>query len=94
MDAAGAHGERLQASQSTDVDTIRGGSARDSFVKRRSLLSHLRSHECALFREGAKHSWRGNPATGRRSAVPRHAEIDDLLARKICRDLGVPESLS
>jgi predicted RNase H-like HicB family nuclease len=25
------------------------------------------------------------------SAVPRHAEINDSLARKICRDLGVPE---
>ena len=26
---------------------------------------------------------------GRRSAVPRHREINDILARKICRDLGV-----
>jgi hypothetical protein len=22
---------------------------------------------------------------------PRHTEIDDFLARKICRDLGIPE---
>jgi hypothetical protein len=25
----------------------------------------------------------------KRSAVPRHKEIDDDLARKICRDLGI-----
>jgi len=27
----------------------------------------------------------------RRTAVPRHNEIPDPLARKICRDLGIPE---
>jgi hypothetical protein len=26
----------------------------------------------------------------RRSAVPRHTEIPNPLARKICRDLGIP----
>jgi mRNA interferase HicA len=46
---------------------------------------------CELIREGAKHSWWGNPATGARSAVPRHREINDFLCRKICRDLGVAE---
>jgi mRNA interferase HicA len=60
-------------------------------VKRRALLAHLGAHGCALVREGARHSWWGNPANGRRSAVPRHSEIDDLLARKICRDLGIVE---
>jgi mRNA interferase HicA len=44
-----------------------------------------------LIREGSDHSWRGNPAANRRSAVPRHAEINKFLARKICRDLGIPE---
>ena len=31
-----------------------------------------------------------------KTAVPRHAEIDDMLARKICKDLGVdpPKSTS
>jgi len=32
-----------------------------------------------------------NPQTGQIEAVPRHAEIADLLARKICRGLSVPE---
>jgi hypothetical protein len=33
-----------------------------------------------------------NPATGAVEAVPRHAEIPNILARKICRNLGVPEA--
>jgi len=32
-----------------------------------------------------------NPATGAVEAVPRHTEISDALARKICRGLSVPE---
>ncbi|MET0231818.1 MAG: type II toxin-antitoxin system HicA family toxin [Rhodanobacteraceae bacterium] len=60
-------------------------------MKRRDLLRHLSAHGCELLREGARHSWWRNIATNRRSAVPRHAEIDDHLARKICRDLGVSE---
>ncbi|MGH7902010.1 MAG: type II toxin-antitoxin system HicA family toxin [Thermodesulfobacteriota bacterium] len=41
-------------------------------------------------REGGRHSWWQNPSQNKRSAVPRHNEIDDNLARKICNDLGVP----
>ncbi|MCH8108035.1 MAG: type II toxin-antitoxin system HicA family toxin [Chloroflexi bacterium] len=59
-------------------------------MKRRELLAHLRYHGCIMVREGARHSWWGNPANNRRSAVPRHREISEVLARKICRDLGVP----
>ncbi len=59
-------------------------------MKRKALLKHLRKHGCELLREGSKHSWWWNPALNRRSAVPRHAEIVDQLAGKICKDLGVP----
>jgi hypothetical protein len=48
-------------------------------------------HGCELIREGGNLSWWGKPANGRRSAVPRHKEIPDKLARKICRDLDIPE---
>jgi mRNA interferase HicA len=44
-----------------------------------------------LKREGAAHSLWSNPTNGTVEAVPRHTEISDLLARKICRGLGVPE---
>lgn len=59
-------------------------------MKRTELLRHLREHGCAFIREGGSHSWWENPAQNRRSAVPRHTEIIDNLARKICRDIGIP----
>ncbi len=42
-------------------------------------------------REGKSHSLWTNPMTGAVEAVPRHREISNLLARKICRGLSVPE---
>jgi mRNA interferase HicA len=60
-------------------------------VKRRELIRHLNTKGCWLVREGASHSWWENPALNRRSAVPRHTEINRFLARKICRDLGIEE---
>jgi mRNA interferase HicA len=59
-------------------------------VKRTQLLRYLREHGCEFLREGAKHSWWWNPSLDQRSAVPRHKEIVDALARKICKDLGIP----
>ena len=60
-------------------------------MKRGDLLRHLRRHGCYLKREGASHSLWCNPKTGAVEAVPRHAEIANTLAHKICRNLGVPE---
>jgi len=60
-------------------------------MKRREFLRHLQEHGCILIREGGNHSWWGNPAKNRRSAVPRHNEVNDLLARKICKDLDIPQ---
>jgi hypothetical protein len=60
-------------------------------MKRNALLKHLRRHGCALKREGRAHSLWYNPRTGDVEAVPRHIEIPDGLARKICRGLPVPE---
>ena len=52
-------------------------------MKRRDLLAHLAKHGCNLVREGGNHSWWENPAS-----IPRHTEISDILAKKICKDLG------
>jgi len=60
-------------------------------VKRGTLLSHLRQHGCYLKREGKAHSLWANPNTGAVEAVPRHTEVSNKLARKICRNLSVPE---
>ena len=57
-------------------------------MKRTLLIKHLRTHGAYLLREGKRHSiyQEENLKTG----VPRHSEIVDELARKICRDLGIP----
>lgn len=60
-------------------------------MKRRDLLRHLSANDCSLLREGGRHSWWHNPEMNKRSAVPRHNEIQEHLARKICKDLGVPQ---
>ena len=60
-------------------------------MKRSALLKHLRRNGCILKREGASHSLWLNPKTGAVEAVPRHTEIKNLLAKKICRSLSIPE---
>ncbi len=60
-------------------------------MKRIDLVRHLEAHGCELIREGSRHTLYFNPANEQTSAVPRHREINDFLARKICRDLGIPQ---
>jgi mRNA interferase HicA len=57
-------------------------------VKRSQLIKHLKTHGAFLLREGRRHSiyQRGHLKT----QVPRHREIIDELARKICKDLDIP----
>jgi mRNA interferase HicA len=62
-------------------------------VKRRALIQHLEAHGCTFLREGAKHELYQHIANHARSTVPRHTEINADLARKICKDLGVPMPL-
>jgi mRNA interferase HicA len=60
-------------------------------MKREALLRHLRNYGCELLREGGRHSWWHNPKLNKRSAIPRHSEVNTNLAKKICTDLGVPK---
>ncbi len=62
-------------------------------MKRRDLLRHLSAQGCIEVREGGRHSWWSNPSKILRTAIPRHSEINDQLARKICKDLGVEFAL-
>jgi mRNA interferase HicA len=59
-------------------------------VKRRDLIRHLEQHGCELLREGGNHSVYVNRQARKASSVPRHREINEHLARKICHDLEVP----
>ena len=60
-------------------------------MKRIELIRHLETHGCVLLREGSRHTLYFNPANELTSAIPRHRELNDFLARKICRDRGVPQ---
>jgi hypothetical protein len=40
---------------------------------------------------GAKHTVNVNRAKRKSSTIPRHREINDFLARKVCKDLEVSE---
>lgn len=60
-------------------------------MKRNALLRHLRKNGCILKREGRNHSLWMNPQTDAMEAIPRHTEIANVLARKICRGLAIPE---
>ena len=58
-------------------------------MKRKDLLRHLRGQGCELVREGGRHSIYWHPITQKISSVPRHSEIHDFLAKKICKDLDI-----
>jgi predicted RNA binding protein YcfA (HicA-like mRNA interferase family) len=60
-------------------------------VKRRDLVSKLEEAGCVLLRHGANHDIYHNPTSGRSQPVPRHREINELLARKILKDLITAE---
>jgi predicted RNA binding protein YcfA (HicA-like mRNA interferase family) len=59
-------------------------------MKRIDLVRHLEAHDCQLLREGSNHSVYVNRVAGKTSTVPRHREINEYLAQKICKDLEVP----
>jgi mRNA interferase HicA len=56
-------------------------------MKRKQLIKHIKKYDGFLLREGRRHSiyQRGRLKT----EVPRHNEVVDELARKICKDLDM-----
>ena len=59
-------------------------------MKRLDLIRHLEQHGCELLREGGNHTIYVNRAVKKVSAVPRHCEIIEFTAEKICKDLEIP----
>lgn len=59
-------------------------------MKRRDLLRHLERHGCEFLREGGNHTIYVNRRTRKASSIPRHREVFEFLAHKICKDLEVP----
>ncbi len=59
-------------------------------MKRRELIRHLEKNCCLFLREGGRHTIYYNQESNRTSAIPRHTEIVEFLAVKICKDLDIP----
>jgi predicted RNA binding protein YcfA (HicA-like mRNA interferase family) len=56
-------------------------------MKRADLIARLTKMGCELVRHGGKHDFYRQSITGKSQPVPRHREINELLARKILRYL-------
>jgi len=59
-------------------------------MKRRQLIKHLQKHGCYVLREGGGHTIYANPSNNASAPVPRHVEIQNVVAREICKELGIP----
>lgn len=57
-------------------------------MKRRDLIKLLELLGCEFQRHGGKHDWYVNPKTGVHQAVPRHKEINELLAKAIIKKMS------
>ena len=60
-------------------------------MKRIDLVRPVEANGCELLGEGGRHSVYVNLSARRTSVIPRHREVNEYLARKICRDLEIPE---
>ena len=58
-------------------------------MKRRDPVRHLEGHGCTFLREGGNHTIYVNRPKRKVSSVPRHREVLEFTARKICKDLDV-----
>ena len=56
-------------------------------MKRLDLVRALEQAGCVLLRHGGRHDIYHNPKTGHSEPVPRHREINEMLARRITRRL-------
>jgi mRNA interferase HicA len=57
-------------------------------MKRRELIKILDKLGCVLIRHGGKHDWYQNNSSGICQPIPRHVEINDILARSIIKKLS------
>ncbi len=58
-------------------------------MKRQKLIQELTQSGCVLLRHGSNHDIYQNPLTGQKQPVPRHPNINDILAKHIKKYLGL-----
>ncbi len=56
-------------------------------MKRRDLIKAIEGLGCVLVRHGGKHDWYLNPITKETQPIPRHTEINEMLAQHIIKKL-------
>ncbi len=57
-------------------------------MKRHDLVRRLEKMGCVLLRHGGRHDIYHNPDTGNSEPVPRHGEINEILAKRILARLS------
>jgi mRNA interferase HicA len=57
-------------------------------MKRVDLLKILNKLGCEFIRHRGKHDWYQNKTTGASQPIPRHAEINEYLAKSIIKKLS------
>lgn len=57
-------------------------------MKRLTLVRRLEHMGCTLLRHGGRHDIFHNPITGYSEPVPRHREINEVLAKRIISRLS------
>ena len=57
-------------------------------MKQTDLIRKLETLGCLLIRHGGKHDWYRNPKTGIAQPVPRHKEVNEILAKHILKKLA------
>jgi predicted RNA binding protein YcfA (HicA-like mRNA interferase family) len=58
-------------------------------MKTKEFIRGLLRDGCVFLRHGSNHDVYFNPLTAQKQPVPRHAKIDDALAKHIRRRLGL-----
>jgi hypothetical protein len=57
-------------------------------MKRGLLLKIITAHGCVLVRHGKKHDIFINPRTQKSDRIPRHPDINEILAKHIIKNLS------
>jgi predicted RNA binding protein YcfA (HicA-like mRNA interferase family) len=57
-------------------------------MKRLDLIRKVEEQGAIFVRHGGKHDWFQNPATKVSQPIPRHTEINEMLARSILKKLS------
>jgi mRNA interferase HicA len=61
-------------------------------MKRVEFIKILTANNVVFFRSGSKHDIFRQITTGKKVAVPRHGEIDNILAKEILKELSITKN--